>query len=205
MTAVIIKVMGLVMNMVATTVTNRRTPRHELKRRIEEAALELWAAQGFEAVSVDAIVARAGVSKGAFFIFFPTKADALRLYAAVLTGRMAEARALLDGAKPLSSLDAFAAAAEAVLATERDLARALYRELGGRAFQDLIAADLAAFTAFAATAQAQGRFDPDLDPQIAGAALCDLWTAAVLAWAGGGGDLAETVRPRLRLLVCGLA
>jgi AcrR family transcriptional regulator len=196
--------MSLVMNMVATIVANRRTPRHELKRRIEAAALELWAAQGFEAVSVDAIVARAGVSKGAFFIFFPTKADALRLYAGLLSRRIAEARALLDGARPLSSLDAFAEAAEAVLAADGELARALYRELGGRAFHDLVADDLAAFTAFAAAAQAQGRFDADLDPDVAGAALCDLWTAAVLAWASGGGPLAQAVRPRLRLLVCGL-
>jgi hypothetical protein len=118
---------------------------------------------------------------------------------------MASARALLDGARPLSSLDAFAAAAEAVLAADGELARALYRELGGRAFHDLTADDLEAFTTFAAAAQTQGRFDADLDPQVAGGALCDLWTAAVLAWAAAGGPLARSAGPRLRLLVCGLA
>jgi AcrR family transcriptional regulator len=196
--------MGMVMNMVATRVTKARTPRPELRRRIEAAALELWRAHGFEAVSVDAIVAHAGVSKGAFFIFFPTKADALRIYAAGLNERLAEARALLDGARPVTTLDAFAERAEAVLEAEGGLARALWRELGGRAHGELAADDLAAFTAFAGDAQAHGRFDPDLDPSVAGQALCDLWSAAVLAWAGGR-PLAEAVRPRLRLLVCGLA
>jgi AcrR family transcriptional regulator len=196
--------MSMVMNMVATIVTKSRPVRAELRRRIEAAALDLWRTHGFEAVSVDAIVQRAGVSKGAFFIFFPTKADALRLYAEPLSARLAEARALLDGARPLSALEAFAERAETILEAEGDLARALWRELGGRAGRELAAADLAAFTAFAAAAQAHGRFDPDLDPAVAGQALCDLWAAAVLAWAAGA-PLAEAVRPRLRLMVCGLS
>jgi AcrR family transcriptional regulator len=198
--------MGLVMNMVATIVTSRRTPRHELKRRIEAAALELWAAQGFEAVSVDAIVARAGVSKGAFFIFYPTKADALRLYADRLAQRLEPARARLDGAKPLTSLDAFAAEAAAVLQAEGALARAAWRELAGRAPAALMEQDRAALAAFVAEAQAHGLFDPDADPAQAGAALADQWAAVVLAWSAGElpGDLAEAARGRFRLLICGL-
>lgn len=192
------------MNMVATIVANRRPTREELRRRIEAAALELWRTHGYEAVSVDAIVARAGVSKGAFFIFFPTKADALILYEGKLTERLAPARALMDGGRPLSSLEAFVEAAEAVLTEEGDLARALYRELGGRAFTTLFTDDRQAFTAFAAAAQAAGRFDPDLDCETAAAALADLWASALLAWSAGAG-LSQTARPRLRLLVCGLA
>src|ERR1044072_7427776 len=106
--------MGRVMSAVATKVTNRGTPRAELRRRIEEAAMDLWRDQGFDAVSVDAIVGRAGVSKGAFFIFYRTKAEALGVYADVLCERMQPARDLLDGARPLSSLDAFAAEAEVI-------------------------------------------------------------------------------------------
>jgi AcrR family transcriptional regulator len=194
------------MNMVATIVTNRRTPRHELRRRIEAAALELWAADGFEAVSVDAIVARAGVSKGAFFIFFPTKADALGLYAAVLDQRLEPARARLDGARPLTSLDAFAAAAASTLEAEGGLARAAWRELAGRAPGALMDQDRRAFAAFAAAAQAAGRFDPDADPGQAGAALADQWAALLLSWAAGElkGGLAEAARGRFRLLICGL-
>ena len=195
------------MNAVATTVSNRRTSRAELRRRIEASAMELWRTEGFEAVSVDAIVGRAGVSKGAFFIFFKTKAEALGVYAEALSERMQPARGLLDGARPLSSLDAFATAAEAVLRQEGELARTLYRELGGRAFAELGREDLGAFTAFVAAAQAAGRFDEDIDPAVAGGALSDLWSASLLAWAATDrqGALAGALRPRLRLLVCGLA
>jgi AcrR family transcriptional regulator len=198
--------MGTVMSAVATTVTNRRTPRSELRRRIETAAMDLWRDEGFEAVSVESIVNRAGVSKGAFFIFFRTKAEALGVYAQALSERMQPARAMLDPARPLSSLDAFAMAAQAVLHQEGELARTLYRELGGRAYVELSREDLAAFTGFVAEAQAHGRFDEDIDPAVAGGALCDLWSATLLAWAAGGqtGDLAAILRPRLRLLVCGL-
>jgi AcrR family transcriptional regulator len=198
--------MNTVMNMVATTVANRRPARVDLRRRIEAAALELWRAHGFDAVSVDAIVQRAGVSKGAFFIFFPTKADALRLYADQLAARLESARARLDGSKPLTSLDAFAMEAEAVLEAEGALARAAWRELAGRAAAALVERDRNALTAVAADAQAAGGFDPDADPALAGAVLADLWTAVLLAWAAGEltGGLAETARGRFRLLACGL-
>lgn len=192
------------MNTVTTTVTNRRTPRAELRRRIEASAMELWRDQGFDAVSVDAIVGRAGVSKGAFFIFYKTKAEALAVYADVLSERMRAARALLDPARPLSSLDAFVAAAEAVLDGEGDLGRTLYRELGARAFTELRRDDVEAFTAFVEAAQAAGALDPDMDPAVAAELICDVWSCGLLDWAARGGGLAMRMRPRLRLLVCGL-
>jgi AcrR family transcriptional regulator len=194
----------MVMNAVATTVTRRRTPRAELRRRIEAAAMDLWRDQGFDAVSVDTIVGRAGVSKGAFFIFFKTKAEALGVYAEVLSERMQAVRGLLDPSRPLSSLDAFAAAAERVLDGEGDLGRTLYRELGARAFTELRRDDVEAFTAFIEQAQACGGLDPDMDPAVAGDLVCDLWTSGLLDWAANGGGLAERMRPRFRLLVCGL-
>jgi transcriptional regulator GlxA family with amidase domain len=42
---------------------------------IEEAALELFERQGFDATSVDQIAERAEVSRTTFFRYFPTKAD----------------------------------------------------------------------------------------------------------------------------------
>jgi TetR/AcrR family transcriptional repressor of nem operon len=45
-----------------------------VRERIVAAARELVAAHGFSATSVDAVVARAGASKGAFFHHFPSKA-----------------------------------------------------------------------------------------------------------------------------------
>jgi AcrR family transcriptional regulator len=79
---------------------NREIPREDLRQRIGQAALSLFKEAGFDAVSVDQIVAKAGVSKGAFFNFFPTKADALIFYFRELDGSVAHLRADLDPRHP---------------------------------------------------------------------------------------------------------
>ncbi|MFI5282351.1 MAG: TetR/AcrR family transcriptional regulator [Candidatus Dormibacterales bacterium] len=57
----------------------RRSLRLERRRlRLGEAALTLFAAQGYALTSVDDIVARAKVSKSAFYEFFETKEDCFR-------------------------------------------------------------------------------------------------------------------------------
>ena len=45
------------------------------KRRSElaETALRLWATRGFDATSVESIAREAGISKGTFYLYFPTK------------------------------------------------------------------------------------------------------------------------------------
>jgi len=50
------------------------------RARIREAANELFLEQGFEATTVDAIVAAAGVSKGTFYLYFERKEDLLLEY-----------------------------------------------------------------------------------------------------------------------------
>ena len=50
-------------------------PRAPTKEKILDAAMKLMLAQGFEATSVDAIVAGAGATKGSFFHFFKSKED----------------------------------------------------------------------------------------------------------------------------------
>lgn len=53
--------------------TNRQVKALETKKRIYASAEILFRQQGFEAVSIDAIVEHAGVSKGAFYVHFPSK------------------------------------------------------------------------------------------------------------------------------------
>jgi AcrR family transcriptional regulator len=50
------------------------------RAKIREAANQLFLEQGFEATTVDAIVARAGISKGTFYLYFERKEDLLLEY-----------------------------------------------------------------------------------------------------------------------------
>lgn len=61
-----------------------RRRKHARPSEIEDAALDVFAARGFAAARMDEIAARAGVSKAAIFVYFPTKLD---LFKAVVTGR----------------------------------------------------------------------------------------------------------------------
>lgn len=49
--------------------------RRETRRRLLAAALAVFGQRGYEAATVDDIVAAAGYSKGAFYFHFPTKED----------------------------------------------------------------------------------------------------------------------------------
>jgi mycofactocin system transcriptional regulator len=51
--------------------------REETRARIEQAALELFAAQGFEQVTTDEVADAAGISRRTYFRYFSTKADAV--------------------------------------------------------------------------------------------------------------------------------
>jgi AcrR family transcriptional regulator len=56
--------------------------RHEVRARIVESARRLFNRNGFESVSVDSIMADAGLTRGAFYSYFESKSD---LYAEVLS------------------------------------------------------------------------------------------------------------------------
>jgi AcrR family transcriptional regulator len=51
----------------------RQDRAHRTRRTLVDAASSLWTEQGYDHVSVNDICARAGVSKGTFFYYFPTK------------------------------------------------------------------------------------------------------------------------------------
>lgn len=54
-------------------ITNRQKKALETKEKLFNSALSLFAEKGYDNVTVDEIVARAGTSKGAFYIYFKTK------------------------------------------------------------------------------------------------------------------------------------
>ena len=60
---------------------SNRLPRHERRRQLLDAALEVFVAQGYHAAAMDEIAERAGVSKPVLYQHFPGK---LELYLALL-------------------------------------------------------------------------------------------------------------------------
>lgn len=86
----------------------RERRRAELRERIERVALELFAAQGYDAVTVDAIAAEVGVSLSTLFRHVSSKEQLL--VGVVRTGRAAIVRSFADrpAAEPVG--DALAAA-----------------------------------------------------------------------------------------------
>ena len=51
--------------------------RGETRARIEQAALDLFSTQGFDAVTIDGVADAAGISRRTFFRYFGSKADAV--------------------------------------------------------------------------------------------------------------------------------
>lgn len=72
---------------------NRKRVEDDLSRR----AMELFAARGFDAVTVDAIADAAGVSRRTFFRYFPTKEDVFFARRRVEHEKLC---ALLEGPRP---------------------------------------------------------------------------------------------------------
>jgi AcrR family transcriptional regulator len=99
------------------------------------AASTVFAAQGFDAATVDEIAAAAGVAKGTLYLYYPSKRD---IYWAVLRDRLLELHALLD-----SRLDAAHGVREVIRAfvetkityydSHRDFFRIVHAEFGSGA------------------------------------------------------------------------
>ena len=119
---------------------------------IVAAALQVFAERGFAAARLDDIAARAGVSKGALYLYFETKEDLFRAVvrdavapnldaAAAVIGAGAEdfagcVRALASRLSALLAAGPFAAVAKMVVGESRnfpDLARIWHDQLAGRA------------------------------------------------------------------------
>lgn len=204
--------MTMVISAVKRKRTNRAIPRLQLRDRIGQAALRLFRAHGFDSVSVDQIVAAAGVSKGTFFNFFPTKFDALIVYYHEIDGRLAELRNHLDASQPLSALERFFAQAEKLFREEGSLVETLMRAIWSHpslmnADLESAASDRGGFVAFFARARAAGAISEEVDPVVAADVLGDLWSGSVLRWMAEARrfDLAASVSPKLGLLFSGLA
>lgn len=89
-----------------TSVTWRERQKRELRARLFETSIALFAEQGFDATTVQQIADRLGVAKGTFFNHFPTKEHVVAEWYNAIT-----ARALAD-AQERASADAQTAIAD---------------------------------------------------------------------------------------------
>lgn len=75
--------------------TRRDVQREETRRRVYQAALEVFRRDGVDDAKIEDVVSLAGVSRGSFYFHFPTKDDVLALaYAEAVAGLVARLEAL---------------------------------------------------------------------------------------------------------------
>lgn len=196
----------------ARRIPNREIPRHELRDRIKNTALQLFHERGFDATPVDEIVAAAGVAKGTFFNFYPTKQAVLASYYENLDSFMADQLQRLDPSRPAASLIKLFRAMERRLRAEGNLAYVLFREitqdpcLGATDFDSGLE-DLQQYRSFFEACQTIGSIEQSVDPAVAAELVQDLWTATVQRWfrTQQHFSLAGTLTRKLEILFTGLS
>lgn len=95
----------------APAVSRRLRKKHRTRQQIYDAALALFAREGFDAVTVEAICDRADVAKGTFFLHFPTKGALLFEY----SRRLADELTPRIAAHPGGAAEAFRALTRALV------------------------------------------------------------------------------------------
>jgi AcrR family transcriptional regulator len=166
----------------------RETAKSERRERLYEAALDLFRSQGYETTTVDQITRRAGLAKGTFFNYFPTKDAVLRYMGTREIGRLGTT-ALSGGNgpnSPVGKLKRLMGTLAASLETDRDLVCLVFRK--GISVADLLAGDAGGFSVqpmaslLLRQAQRAGEVNPELDPDMLASALDALYLQQLVRW-----------------------
>lgn len=181
--------------------------------RIFDAAMSLFEAQGYEAVSVEAICAASGVARATFFRLFGGKAGlieeanrrtALRVRQRIaaegargpaalrLMGETIGAAWLEAGAPVYQMFEAFVASAPAFAGVVQPEIDAAYQ--GSRALARL-AID------YVIQGQADGALRPELDPEAMGLGYMSLLVTACSVWVGHDARRPDAFPARLEQMV----
>ena len=168
-------------------VSKREQGKLERKERLYEAALTLFRGQGYEMTTVDQITRQAGLAKGTFFNYFPTKDAVLRYMGSREVGRLGAATLSLGGTtSSVGKLKRLMSALAASLERDRDLVCLIFRE--GVTVTELMAGDAGGFSLqpmaalLIRQAQRQNEINPGLDPDILAAALDALYLQQLIRW-----------------------
>ena len=166
----------------------REIAKYERRERLYEAALSLFRSQGYDATTVDQITRRAGLAKGTFFNYFPTKDAVLRYLGAREIGRlgmMAVSTGNGLGAS-LGKLKRLLSALASSLEKDRELVSLIFRS--GISVPDLLAGDAGGFSVqpmaslLIRQAQRSGEINSELDPDMLASALDALYLQQLVRW-----------------------
>ncbi len=167
--------------------SKREQGKLERKERLYEAALTLFREQGYEATTVDQITRQAGLAKGTFFNYFPTKDAVLRYMGVREVGRLGAATLGVNGStSSIGKLKRLMQALAACLERDRELVCLIFRR--GVTVADLMAGDAGGFSVqptvslLIRQAQRQGEINPHLDPDTLAAALDALYLQQLIRW-----------------------
>jgi AcrR family transcriptional regulator len=191
--------------------SKREQGKLQRRERLYEAALALFRSQGYEATTVDQITRRAGLAKGTFFNYFPTKDAVLRYMGTREIGRLGTT--ILSGSNGASSgvakLKRLLTALAASLQGDRDLVCLIFRR--GISVSELLAGDAGGFSLQPMTSlllrqsQRAGEISAGVDPDMLAAALDALYLQQLVRWCEGEErhDLGERLSGIVDLLLFG--
>ncbi len=176
-----------------------------MRERLLSAALDLFAAQGFEETTIDQIAERADVARQTVLNHFRLKTDFARAWGQARRDHLAAAGAQtrIDESARVLVQRYFAAAAE-INEQERDLTRAMLQSLTPTEIFQFIGG---VPTVAIARGQELHEFTPALDPAVAAEVLTSVYFGTVSRWLCDGPprfDLAEALAQRLDLVLIGL-
>ena len=190
---------------------DRRAARKARTRReIYGAAMRLFSARGFDAVTIEEICEAAGCAKATFFLHFVGKAALIEEFNAHLVERLAaemEAGRGCAETRLRRLVAAFIAEYEANAPVMRQMAREFLNQpalmpAARAANRDIV--DLV--EQIVADGQAAGEFSPDVDPSLAATALVSTWGAFTARWSDADADMdpAAAHEALLTLILSGL-
>lgn len=187
--------------------SRRERKKAEVRRRLYEAAVELFRERGFDETPVEAITGAADTSKGTFFNYFPTKEHVLAAYHDEMTGRiLARMEEIPNGAVEDAVQAAMRACADWV-ENDREMGRAVVTRIFGNPV--LLSADLQNTERFMAWFRDRveegvraGELRADLDVPVMLSMLAAVLSSTMNAWVLDPEpfDLREMLRRKTRFV-----
>jgi AcrR family transcriptional regulator len=180
------------------------------RSEIYRAAMELFLARGYDAVTVDEVCRAADVAKGTFFLHFPTKDALLAEYGREATAELAAELAAHDGSA-VGALRTLLGSLARRAVRHPDVVRLTVRETMARptalaesAVQGRTAGEILADVV--RRGQRAGELRRGVAPEIAAATLVGSYFAIVNAWAVGPDkfDLPAAVEQMLDVVLRGI-